>query len=464
MKKSIHLIFALLMLIGAYSCTDDTIGSSIADTKSSIIEDSSFVITGHSVKNSKILSRTSSQLLGQVHSPGYGKLTSDVVTELMPANTLDTLGVAVDSIRSCRLMLRLATEGFTGDSNAPMRMEVYRLNKQLPSPLYSDFDPSGYYSKSDLMGTTTYSVKSSRAVDTLIGNKKVSYREIAIPLPTSYAKSIFNLYKSNREAFSDPTVFKQHFPGLYITNSYGEGHIMNYYNTELEVRFNKHYKNAKVDTVYKSVLQVYAASTPEVASNNNVKFEVADSVKQLIDAGEPIIMGPAGYEVKVKFPIQEIIDAYNRNTTNGLSLINALELYLPAEPVANKYGIAPPQYLLMVKEGKKEAFFTGDSLTNNSDSFYAIYDATKKQYAFKGLRNYVLNIINKQHGVATEDDKNMVLTPIDVTTYVANDGYGSTQKKTIITKVAPSVALPTAVKLKLNKAKIKVVYSKQSLF
>ena len=46
MKKSVTLIFAILMMIGVYSCSDENIGSSLTDTKSEIIEDSSFVMTG----------------------------------------------------------------------------------------------------------------------------------------------------------------------------------------------------------------------------------------------------------------------------------------------------------------------------------------------------------------------------------------------------------------------------------
>lgn len=462
MKKSIYLIFGLVMLLGVYSCTDENIGPSITDTKSTIIEDSSFVLMGQTVPNKKILSRTSSQLVGQVLSPGYGKLSSSVVTEFMPANMLDTTGVTADSIKYCRLVLRLPVQGFTGDSLAPMRMNVYKLSKQLPSPIYSDFDPSGYYNPGDLMGSTSYSVVSSKMVDTVASNSKVKYREVYVPFPVDFARSIFNLYKSNREVFSDPSKFKEFYPGLYITNTYGSGHIMNYYDTELEVYYNKHVKTEKKDTVYKNLVQSYVGSTPEVVSNNNVTLEVDDSVKQLIAQGDAIVMGPAGYEVKVKFPIQEIIDAYNRNSSDGLSLINTLELDIPVEKISNKYNIEPPKYLLMVKEGKKEEFFAGDSLTNSRDSFYAIYNATTKQYAFTGLRRYILDIIDNKNGVAAEEDKNMVITPIDVTTYTQKASYYQ-KEQTVITKIAPSVSLPTSVKLRLDKAKIKIVYSKQSL-
>ena len=53
-------------MIGVYSCSDENIGSSLTDTKSEIIEDSSFVMTGVSVENKKLHARTSTKSLALV--------------------------------------------------------------------------------------------------------------------------------------------------------------------------------------------------------------------------------------------------------------------------------------------------------------------------------------------------------------------------------------------------------------
>ncbi len=165
----------------------------------------------------------------------------------------------------------------------------------------------------------------------------------------------------------------------------------------------------------------------------------------------------------MQFPIQEIIDRYRATTADGLAVINSLTLTIPAEEISNTYDIAPPQYLLMVKQGKKDQFFDGDSLTNNKDSFYATYNSTTKQYVFSGLRDYVINILDNQGGIATSDDINLTITPIDVTTYTSQASYYQ-QAQTIVTKIAPSVSIPTIAKLNLDKAKISIVYSKQTLY
>ena len=36
-----------------------------------------------------------------------------------------------------------------------------------------------------------------------------------------------------------------------------------------------------------------------------------DTIETMIDNGDAIVMGPAGYEVHANFPIQEIIDKFN---------------------------------------------------------------------------------------------------------------------------------------------------------
>lgn len=465
MKKTLYVLMALCMLFGAYSCSDENIGSSITDSMSHVIMDSSFTMTGASVRNSSLQARSSAQLLGIINSPGYGTLASDVVSEFMPAANIDTSGTKLDWIDSCRLVMRIAADGFTGDSLVPMRLNVYRLNRQLPSPIYSDFNPDGYYSKSDLLGSTSYSANSLQLpADSAYAN---TYREVYVPMPVSLAKDIFNLYVTDKSVFNTPSKFARHFPGIYIANSYGKGRVMNFYDTELEVFYRKHQLRADTTDTIVTATQSYLGVTPEVQINNNVSLTIDQSVKSMVDAGEAIVMGPAGYEVRVKFPIQEIIDSYRKNVGTDLAVINSLSLSLPVEQVKNKYDIAPPSYLLMVKEGHKQEFFDGDSLTNSKDSFYASYNASTKSYEFTGMRDYVLNIINNKGGHATDDDVNLVITPVDVTTYTQSSsyyyGYGTSSGKTVVTKIAPAISYPSIAKLLLNKAKIKITYSKQSL-
>lgn len=472
-KLIIALLLVVAVVVSFGSCTDDVIGTSISDIHSAIIEDTSFVINGMSVRSPHLRSRSSIQLIGKISADGYGTLSSDVVAQLMPTTKIDTVGVngGAQWVDSCFWVMRVATTDVIGDKTAPMRMSVYRLTKQLPNPIYTDFDPSGYYDGDEPMGEVTYSASdmSLKTEYSSTDGSSVSYYEIKVPVPVKYAREFFDEYKSNPSTFNTPSAFAQYFPGIYIKNSYGEGHVMNFYDIEFVSYYRKYEKFSDgTDSIYTGQKQSYMAVTPEVVYNNNINLDAAPSVLSMIDNGEAIVMGPAGYEVQATFPIQDIIDRFRSNSQDALSVVNSLTLEIPVSEVPNKYGIAPPQYLLMVKENYRDTFFDKDSLTNNKDAFYAEYNDQENVYVFTGLRSYLLDIINKKGGVASAGDMNFVIMPIDVTKYSNTTSsyyyYASSVLNEVITKIAPAVSRPCMAKLNLKKAKIKLTYSKQTLY
>ena len=466
MKQLFNVILTAAALLSLYACTDETIGVTITDSVSSVIEDSSFVITGQSVLNDRVQMRTTTKMLGEISAAGFGNISASAVTMWMPAMNIDTAGIKPEWIDSCRLKLRIpSTNGFTGDALAPMRLNVYRLNKPLPSPIYSDFDPTGYYDINDLLASDSYSPMSGwmETATSYVSGTTVydTVRVISIPMPTELGRELFTTYVNDPSKFSSPKAFADVFPGIYITNSYGSGHVLNIKATELDVYYHKHVWLDDTTETDSARAQSYLASTPEVVSNNIIHYDIADEVKAMVNRGEAIIAAPAGYEVQVRFPIQDIIDKFQANVGNNQAIVNSLSLELPVSIPETEYNIQPPTYLLMVKTSKKETFINGDSLTNNKDSFYAIYDPVNKQYTFTGLRNYLLNIINNQGGIATEDDFNFTITPVDVTNYTYTQSYYYGGTTSTVTKISPMVSRPAIVRLLLDQAKTKITYSKQ---
>ena len=465
-------IIAAVWTVCFNSCTDDTIGTSISDIQSAIIQDSSFVMTGKTVRNSHLRSRSSIQLLGNINAQGYGTLSSDVVAQFMPTTTIDTVGVHGGDqwIDSCFITMRVAMGDFTGDSLTPMRLSVYELNQPLPSPIYTDFNPSGYYNTGDLMGSVTYSAN-QMVRDTLVTTTGATsiYYEINVPVSVDYARAIFNQYKINPATFETPAEFAEFFPGIYITNSYGQGRVMNFYDIEFVTYYRKYEKRADdTDTIYPGTKQSYMAVTPEVLYNNNIDIEPDDAVRAMVEAGDAIVMGPAGYEVEVDFPIQDIINNFKAGSKDGLGVVNNLAMELPVEKVPNKYDIAPPKYLLMVKKSYRDEFFDKDTLTNNKDAFYAEYDASTSSYIFGGMRDYLLDVMKKNGGDVSEKDVEFVIMPIDVTKFTNTTSYSyyysSSSTSEVVTKIAPAISRPSIAKLRLDKAKVKLVYSRQSVY
>ena len=465
-------IIAAVWTVCFNSCTDDTIGTSISDIQSAIIQDSSFVMTGKTVRNSHLRSRSSIQLLGNINAQGYGTLSSDVVAQFMPTTTIDTVGVHGGDqwIDSCFITMRVAMGDFTGDSLTPMRLSVYELNQPLPSPIYTDFNPSGHYNTGDLMGSVTYSAN-QMVRDTLVTTTGATsiYYEINVPVSVDYARAIFNQYKINPATFETPAEFAEFFPGIYITNSYGQGRVMNFYDIEFVTYYRKYEKRADdTDTIYPGTKQSYMAVTPEVLYNNNIDLEPDDAVRAMVEAGDAIVMGPAGYEVEVDFPIQDIINNFKAGSKDGLGVVNNLAMELPVEKVPNKYDIAPPKYLLMVKKSYRDEFFDKDTLTNDKDAFYAEYDASTSSYIFGGMRDYLLDVMKKNGGDVSEKDVEFVIMPIDVTKFTNTTSYSyyysSSSTSEVVTKIAPAISRPSIAKLRLDKAKVKLVYSRQSVY
>jgi hypothetical protein len=466
MKKIFVFLLSTALLCGFYSCSDDNIGSSISDSVAGVVMDSSFTVSGATVTNSKLLSRTITQLVGNIKATNYGSLKADFVTQFMPSNALDTAGVGEGYLDSLKLALRIPLGGYTGDSVVPMRVNVYKLSKQLPSTIYSDFDPSGYYSTSDLLGSASYTATAlglrSTYVDTLNDN---GCREFFVKLPHSLLLDFYRKYKSSPETFATPAAFAKYFPGIYVTTSFGNGRVVNITDNEMIAYYRKYVVlTDSTDTVYHKT-QSYLTAAPEVITNNNINLEVASSVKQMIANGDIIVQAPAGYEVSLKFPAQEIVNRFKQDAAS-LSVVNRLEMEIPVSPISNENGIEPPKYLLLVKTAKKDKFFADKTTTDNINSFYATYNASTHKYVFSSMLNYILNIINDENGVASDEDINMTLTPVDITTETSSSSssyYYSSSSTTTVTAIAPAVQKPCIAKLLLGKAKIKLTYSKQTI-
>lgn len=453
--KFLSKIFAVILSTSLFACEDSSsIGTSITQEEVEIVIDSTFTVTGNTVNSSRIQSRTITQLLGKIDAKGYGYLSSDVVTQFMPAGVIDTTGVTENDIDSIKLLLQIPNGGYIGDSIAPMGLNVYRLNKQLPSPIFSDFNPDGYYSKADLIGSTIYSANALGQSDSVA---ELAYRTVYVDLPISLGKEFFNKYKENSAIYSDPTQFAQFFPGVYISNSYGSGRIMKITNSQVKLYYHKTVtmEDTGNDSTYYKIGN-YFAVTPEIITNNNILFNISDQLEAMIANGDNILVAPTGTNVEITFPTQDIVNKYKQNS-GDLSVINSLTFEIPVSKISNNYNITPPPYVLLIKKSELDDFFANSEVTDNETSFYAAYNSTKNSYQFSDMRAYIINMINKEE--ITADDSEFVIVPVSVNT--ESSGYYST---TVYLKdIVPYVETPVMAKLHLNEAKIKFTFSKQTI-
>lgn len=450
---------AAMMATSMIGCNESSvIGESIVQDNVAIVIDSAYTITGKSVQNEAVLSRTITQLIGIIDAPGYGRLKSDVVTQFMPAMALDTTDVGENRIDSLKLVMNINNGSYTGDSIAPMGLDIYRLEKDLPTTMYSDFDPEGYYDPNKKIGSTIYN---TTAYGEDSDTQALTYRTVSIDLPVELGREIYNSYLTNPEAFVTPTEFTSKvFKGLYFKNSYGSGRVTRVGQTLINMYYHRTYydEDAQKDTTVNKV-GYYFAVTPEIITNNNVSLTMDKSITDAVAAGENIVLGPTGLDVEFVFPAREIIANYNADITN-LGVINSLTLDIPAEEITNEYDITVPENLLLIVKSKKDEFFESNILNDDVTSFYATYSSTTNSYTFTGLKAYLLDLMDKEE--ITEDDVTFIITPITLSTETeTNSYYGTTT--TTVTGISPYMSQPVMAKLLFDEAKITFVYSKQSI-
>lgn len=97
--KRLLIIPAAALALAFGACEEETtIGSSIVDDELSIVIDSNFTISGRTVETGAVQSRTLTQLIGSIDNKDFGSLSSTVVTQFMPASSIDTTGISLSDI------------------------------------------------------------------------------------------------------------------------------------------------------------------------------------------------------------------------------------------------------------------------------------------------------------------------------------------------------------------------------
>lgn len=459
--KLIKLLSCATVILTMAACDENNIGNSILDSDSYLIVDSTFTISGESVENTKIQSRSVSQLLGRLNNSEYGDLQSDIVTEFMPVSEIDTTGVSVNDIDSIKMHFLIPMGSYTGDSITPMRVSVYKLNKNLPYPIYSDFDPSQYYSKSDLLGSSTYTMTMLGQKDTLYttsssSSTKIYFRAVDIDLPLSLGRDFYNKYKTNPEIYRNAEEFAKYFPGVYATTTYGNGRVINIGGTQINLYYKKHSTTEEGnDTVIAKTGQYYGVS-PQVISNNNIRLVPSKEIKSMISNGDVIVQAPAGYEAKVKLPTRKIVEKFNTLSKNGQTVLNSVSLSIPAESIKNDKNISVPTYLLFIKASEKDEFFKDFKLNDNITSFYAQYSSSTKSYTFS-IREFVKQFLSGSE--ITDADEEFMIVPVDIEFETVSSGYYSTSSQQVVTSITPQISKPAMVKLNFAKARVVATFS-----
>lgn len=467
MKKLILILASgVLLALGVSSCQSDSVsvsdpGSSLVTNKIEVLVDSSFTISTSTIESGPVQSRTTTQLLGAIRAKEFGTLRSDFVAQMFPSNNIETENITPDSLK---LQLVFEKSAFVGDSLAPIGVEVYPLVKQLPSPIYSDYDPAAEqaYDSNRLLGSASFTAVGLSVNDTVAANP---YRFAYVPMPDQLMDGILAKYKSDPALFNDPYAFQDFFPGVYVRHSFGSGRVTRISNCRMVFYYHKTYKvtnseGVETDSISK-LYNYFMAMAPELVSNSCIDYQISPELTEMVNQGKSIVAAPTGYDVKLTFPIEAIINKIRSSEQGALSVINTLTFSLPAEVIKSDRGINPPEYLLMVLSNKKGEFFAKNQLPDNKTSFVATYNSKTKTYSFGDMREYLLEMLDKAEPL-TADDYTFTLTPVAMVTETSQSSYYYGTSSSVLSGITPMIAMPAMVELLPAKAKIKLTFSRQS--
>lgn len=464
---TLYFLIAILSATICSACQDDIsdIGNSLTRDEIVITIDSvGFRLSGKSVAAPVIDARSTTNMLGEIDLPEYGRLKCSFVARLLSATAMNIPDTVIaDSVCGFQMKLTVPRSSVTGDSLAPQQLRVYELTKQLPDSITNAFDPTGYYSHQSLLGTKSYTASAIGVNDTRWVNK--SQIKIPVDLNTEMGVEIFRQYKDNPETFAWPASFAKFFPGIYVENNFGRGCVM----SVSKVDFNLLYKVGITESHYNEEDSTYYtvnvsrvdtvtvfATAPEVLSSNNISLQPSTAVTDAVDRGEVIIQSPAGYNATIRFPAQEIIDEYQQQSGN-LSVVNNLTLSIPATAPDNDFSISAPPSLLMVKTSEMKEFFDKNKIPDDKTSFWANYSEEKKAYSFSSMREYIVNLMEETEIDPSEME--FTLVPVLITTETDGSGSGS-----YVTACTPYQARPALAKLDLEKAEIRFTFSRQQIY
>ncbi len=461
---------AIIPLASLSSCEDSvsTIGSSLVSSEVTITIDTlEMKLAASTIYEADFDSRTQTKLLGRINVPEYGSLDCSFATQLMCATAMNIPdSITVNDVDSMRMVLTVPRGSLTGDSLAPQQLKVYALTKQLPDDIDNSFDPTGYYDPSNPLGVKSYTLSALSMNDSLFQLQE-SIR-IPVMMPKKMATDVFTAYREDDEIFQWPQTFVEKFPGVYVEQNFGNGCVglisalrfytyWNYITQVYQLKDDDSGEYEYVSQVVRDSVCLFS-SQPEVLSANMVTYKVSDYLKGLADSGKSIITTPGGYYVKVNFPAADLIEKYNKDLYR-MSIVSKLSFEIPAEAVENDYGLEAAPHLLMVKSSEFEDFFNNNSVPDGKTSFYAPYDSDTKSYTFSGMRDYILELIEKGEA-PDESETEFVLVPVVVTTEDVTGYYSST---TYVTGCSPYIGRPTVTELDTDHAIVCFSFSRQTL-
>ncbi len=340
-----------------------------------------------------------------------------------------------DPIECDSIDMQLYFNGYYGDPNNPMKLEVYPLS--FDNIIEED---SIYYVNTDLeqfvdAGAKPIVTKVFTAIDYSI-SKTVREDEkytnhMRIALPKEFGDELLNAYYEHPEYYKNSYTFIRNLcPGFYFKIKSGTGTMINVSVSTLNLYFT-YYESIEPDSIESVGAICRFAATPEVIqstqfTNGNLQ-DLAD------DNNCTYLKSPAGIGTEITIPISQI---YANHQNDSISKAQ-VTLTRYNSIVNNDYTLDIPKNVLMVRKDDVVSFFMKHKIPDNQTSFCTEFDPTYNTYSFENLGRLITYCrYEKQNGMSSSgmseaqweaahpNWNKVVIIPVSVKT--TTDSYGNT--------------------------------------
>lgn len=360
-----------------------------------------------------IFARTIKGVLGEYDDPTFGKVKSDYMCQFYnPGKNSLYFKEGFISIDSVFFSVDFTT--FYGDTTAQMGVSVYEVNRSLDRNFYTKFDPAEYYSKSDLLGQTAYSIAGVQK--NKLPNSSVFQRLLSVDLGVGFGQRFYDAYH-NSNAFNDDKTFNEFFKGMYVTNTMGSGALINLSGSSIDIYYSYNDPMGNHDNTADTVRMALftLSATPEVIQMNRVQNAIPNEIFN--DPTATYLKTPAGVCTEFKFPLQDVLSKMtDKNGVVDTSLvINMASLSVKgySEKESAFFGMNPsrPSRLLLIDKDSMTAFFERSyKVVDEKSRVLASLNTTTNTYNFNNLSS----LISHYRTLGLTTDPVFVLVPVDV--------------------------------------------------
>lgn len=449
-KGALATLIALATLLIA-GCDDNTSTMGIPSKDEEVFPSyGTFLAYTHSEAMDSVLGNSTSSYLGSIDDPETGtRIRADFAAQfhtfenysfpkfdLMFPN--DGVKRTTDSIRCDSVEVRLYFSNYYGAKNAPLKLEVYPLDKnnvlQEEEDYYTDTDLDQFVLPgSEPIATKVFTTEDYNLADAE-RNSATHADNVRIMLPDTVGSLIMRAYYDHPEYFKDSYTFiRKVCPGFLFKIRSGNGSMLSVDVSTLNIYFN-FYDKVKRDSTCSALARF--AATPEVIQSTQFSN---DDMQSLVEEDDcTYLKTPAGIMTVAQLPINEI---YQNHETDSVSRAQLTFTRLNnTKPSTQSLGI--PQSLLLVRKADATSFFKKRSVADSKTSYTTSYSSTYNTYTFNNICRLISlcrkeklagmkaeNLTEQEWEQKHPDWNKVVLIPVSIST--ATDTYGETHQVSV---------------------------------